>query len=125
MSEEELGIDIRFDVDVIPSLTGDMETISAWDNVKQALWNRLRTYLSSLPAHPEYGSLLLDLVSAPNTEETRALAEYYVRQALMEDPRIAIIQDLEVISLGEDGFRIWAQVTLTTDETGEITLTVR
>lgn len=70
---------------------GDLELASGRENLAQALLNRLHTRRGALAAlgHPGYGSRLHTLAGEPDTRRTRALAEFYVREALTADPRVA------------------------------------
>lgn len=66
------------------------------ENLAQALLNRLHTRRGALTAlgHPAYGSRLHTLAGEPDTRRTRALAEFYVREALAADPRVAEVKSV-------------------------------
>ena len=69
---------------------GDLGTATGRENLAQALLNRLHTRRGALSqlGHPGYGSRLHQLIGEPDTRRTRALAEFYVREALTADPRV-------------------------------------
>jgi len=69
---------------------GDLMLADGRRNLAQALLNRLYTRRGALTqlGHPGYGSRLHQLVGEPDTRRTRALAEFYAREALTADPRV-------------------------------------
>jgi len=76
--------------DVSIERTGDLETIGGRDLMIQAIRHRLLTRkgeLSSL-GHPEYGSLLEEIIGEPNTPDTHRIMETLVRDSLKYEPRI-------------------------------------
>lgn len=75
---------------------GDLGVATGRENLAQAILNRLHTRRGALSGlgHPAYGSRLHTLAGEPDTQRTRALAEFYVREALGADPRVA-----EVVSV--------------------------
>lgn len=81
-------------MDLATAHTGDMETISGKDLMIQAIQQRLATRRGELAhlGHPEYGSLLEEMIGEPNTEDTRAIIETLVRDCLKYEPRIDSIE---------------------------------
>ncbi|HET7233331.1 MAG TPA: hypothetical protein VFJ16_25185 [Longimicrobium sp.] len=79
----------RQGVDLLPA-SGDLQLADGRRNLAQALLNRLYTRRGAIAqlGHPGYGSRLHQLVGEPDTRRTRALAEFYVREALTADPRV-------------------------------------
>jgi phage baseplate assembly protein W len=75
---------------------GDLHLSAGRQNLTQALLNRLYTRRGALTGlgHPEYGSRLHQLIGEPDSRRTRALAEYYVRECLASDPRVAEVVDV-------------------------------
>lgn len=75
---------------------GDLQLASGRPNLAQAILNRLYTRRGALAmlGHPGYGSRLHQLIGEPDTRRTRALAEYYVRECLASDPRVAEVVDV-------------------------------
>jgi phage baseplate assembly protein W len=76
----------------------DLDTISGVDDLVQALKLRLSIARGELArlGHPSYGNrvheLIGELLSRPNLE----LLRRHVRRALLDDPRVASIERLEV-----------------------------
>lgn len=77
---------------------GDLVTVSAEENLRQAIWLRLATPLGELThlGHPDYGSRLQRLIGRLIVPETLSLARAYVREALRREPRIKSIDALTV-----------------------------
>jgi len=69
---------------------GDLATSQGLGNLAQAIVNRLCTRKGELAAlgHPDYGSRLYQLVGELNNTRTRALAELYIRECLVAEPRV-------------------------------------
>jgi phage gp46-like protein len=76
---------------------GDLGLASGRENLAQALLNRLHTRRGALASlgHPAYGSRLHTLAGEPDTRRTRALAEFYVREALAADARVAEVASVD------------------------------
>jgi len=70
------------------SATGDLETVSSLDCLKQDLQDRLDTFPGDLYAHPEWGCNIRMLLGALSTPLNRALAVRYLRLALLDEARI-------------------------------------
>ena len=87
-------LDLGHDLFVMERLaTGqvDLETLTADNNLKQALLLRFLTRRGELEAlgHPIYGSRLFDLLGERNTVGNRNRAKLYVLEALAMEPRVA------------------------------------
>jgi phage baseplate assembly protein W len=78
---------------------GDLVTVTAEENLRQAIWLRLATPMGELTSlgHPDYGSRLLRLIGRLLTQQTISLARAYVREALRREPRIKSIESLSVM----------------------------
>lgn len=72
---------------------GDLGLISGRANLAQAIVNRLLTRQGELTdlGHPDYGSRLYQLIGQPQSRRTHTRAEFYVRESLAAEPRIAEI----------------------------------
>lgn len=77
-------------VDFEATAGGDLRTVSARDNLAQAIINRLLTRKGELAklGHPNYGSRLHLLVGELNNIRLQGLAEIYIREALAAERRI-------------------------------------
>lgn len=78
------------ELDFVRSPQAGLAEVAAADNVQGAVLRRLDTPLGDLPAHPEYGNGLWDLLGEPMTAGwgDRCLAA--VRTCLAQEPRIAV-----------------------------------
>ena len=96
--EEHLGRDILVDADgdLVISPIKDLAQVRYSDNLKQAIVNRLRTQKGELALHPDYGSRLPELVGSPGNEITLGLIKLRVREALLQEPRIQEIDNVNV-----------------------------
>ncbi len=76
----------------------DLETVTAEDNLQQALLLRFLTRRGELEplGHPTYGSRLFDLIGERNTLATRNRAKLYVLAALAMEPRVAEVLSVTV-----------------------------
>ena len=90
MNREYLGKDILFDEegDLVVSSSGDLETVSDLDCLKQDLRNRLETMPGDLYSHPDWGCSIRTMLGALSSNLNRALAVRYLRLAVLDDPRI-------------------------------------
>ena len=90
MNSEYLGKDILFDQegDLVVSATGDLETVTGLECLKQDLRDRLETMPGDLYAHPDWGCRIRLLIGALSTPLNRALAVRYLRLAVLDEHRI-------------------------------------
>lgn len=120
MADEQLGTDILFGSDLGVMATGDLATVSGFSNLAQAIADRLRTVRGSLPEDPEYGSDLFDLISDPDTPAFRALARQIIRDAVVEDPRVARVDSVEVRKAAPDKIEFTVGIMTITGATGTV-----
>ncbi len=94
---EDGELRVRNDLDTRD--TGDLATVDGKKNIIQAIRHRLSTRKGELAelGHPNYGSLLHEMIGQPNTEGTRAIIETLVQDCLMQDPRIDSIQEIHAL----------------------------
>ncbi|MCP3099519.1 DUF2634 domain-containing protein [Myxococcus sp. K15C18031901] len=101
---DELKTDLRLafketgEVDLDWSQDAGAPTVSGKDNLIQALTMRLLVYRGHLDqlGHQRYGSRVADLIGEPLDRANLDLLRRYVRQALMEDPRVDEVTELSV-----------------------------
>jgi len=76
----------------------DFETITALDNLRQALLLRFLTPRGEMEilGHPTYGSRLYELLGELNISRTHNRAKIYVLQALAMEPRVAKVLNVTV-----------------------------
>lgn len=79
-------------------LGGDLEIVGEEDNLAQAILHRLMTEKGELEelGHPDYGSMLNNLLGQPNNEETRSRARALVLECLSQETRIKDILSVNV-----------------------------
>lgn len=109
-NNEILGVDILLDGDFQVNQTGDLYWIAGLNNLEQALVHRIRTILGSLIWHPEYGTIIQNLISKPNTDVLRSIITIELLRTLSEEPRIAKINNLEVKELYIDTILISLEI---------------
>jgi phage gp46-like protein len=92
----------------------DLETLTADNNLKQALLLRFLTRRGELEAlgHPTYGSRLFDLLGERNTIGNRNRAKLYVLEALAMEPRVAEVLRVSVETNRADRSQIDITVSL-------------
>lgn len=78
---------------------GDLATVRAEENLRQAIWLRLATPMGELAhlGHPDFGSRLHKLIGRLITPQVLSLARAYVREALRREPRIRFVEHLGVM----------------------------
>lgn len=103
MEHELLGVDILLNNgDFQANQAGDLTWIAGLDNLEQALVNRIKTVIGALIWHPEYGTIIQNLISKPNTDVLRTIIAIELLRTLSEEPRIDRINNLEVKELYTD-----------------------
>lgn len=87
--------------------TGDIGLATELSNVEQAIRNRLLTRLGTYPTiNTDYGSEIhLCIGEKLNTSLTNKL-EVYIRNCMLEEPRVYDILDLTLNKVGQDTLRI-------------------
>jgi len=88
--EEYLGRDIMLSEtdDVRISSRDDFAKIISYDNLKQAIIDRLKTAQGELTLHANYGSRLHELIGQNGNDYILSLAKMYTKEALLQEPRI-------------------------------------
>jgi phage baseplate assembly protein W len=69
----------------------DFVIVKYEDNLGQAIFSRLRTYVGELTLHLDYGCRLPELIGTNADELTLSLAKQHVKEALLQEPRIKLI----------------------------------
>lgn len=97
-SEIYCGIDFRMNLDtddIEINSKDDFSLIQYYENLKQAIINRLRTKQGELALHPNYGSQLHELIGKVGNSLVLSEAKQYTREALLQEPRINIINSIK------------------------------
>lgn len=77
-------------LDLVRSPQAGLATVSGPDNVQGAVLRRLDTPLGDLPAHPDYGCRIWDLLGEPMVQGWADEFLAAVREALAQEPRINV-----------------------------------
>jgi len=101
--QEFLGRDISLNPrdDIKIGASDDYAIVMGSATLTQAIINRLRTAQGELPLHPLYGSRLPEILGAVPNEQSLMLARMYIRDALLQEPRISSIDSI-ALSWGDD-----------------------
>ena len=82
---------------------GDAGCVESLDNAVQAIKNRIKTRLGTYPTiDDEYGSEIYRIYGEKLTDEKLAEIEIYLRNCLLNEPRVYVIFDLELPKDGID-----------------------
>lgn len=95
----DLRVHFREDGLVDLQLRGrDLDTIDGLDNLVQALRLRLAIACGELArlGHPRFGNRVHELVGEPLSRPNLELLRRHVRRALLDDPRVAGLERLDV-----------------------------
>ena len=95
---------------------GDLATVTAADNITQALAHRLRTLRGELLYHAAYGCLVEMALGLPAGPFSSLMAAAWVQEALADDPRVARVRAVEARVTG-DRIDITATVDTVDDNT--------
>ena len=101
----DLRLEFRNDGLVDLSRRGrDLDTTDDIDNLIQALQMRLLTMQGELRrlGHPRYGSRVSELVGEPMTRQNLERLRRHVQRALRSDPRVKVVQSLQVRPVASD-----------------------
>jgi phage baseplate assembly protein W len=98
MMLEMMGQDIRLNnnYDITLDSNNSFSRIKALENLSQAIINRFLTPKGFFKFYPKYGSYLYRILSKGNTENTLIYAKQVIYEALLQEPRIQNIDDIEV-----------------------------
>lgn len=90
---------------------GSINTASGRESVEQSIRIILGTSKGERVMRPDFGCDLNNLVFAPNNSRTRALAQYYVEDALNKWEHRIIIQDVSVREDLEEETKFHVQIS--------------
>jgi phage baseplate assembly protein W len=90
-----IDLDISSENDLIISPQQDFKTKKYYNNLEQAIINRLRTQQGELLQHPNYGSQLKKLIGQKNNDLILSEIRQFVREALLQEPRINEIKSIQ------------------------------
>lgn len=95
--EEYMGKDIALgdDGDITFGSRNDFAFAEYYDNLKQAIIDRLRTQLGEDELHPNYGSRLYRLIGTKPDDLSLPTAKMHTKEALLQEPRIEEIKEIK------------------------------
>ncbi len=107
---------------------GDIQTVSGKENLVQALTLRLLVDPGEIAClgNPRYGTCIRDLIGEPLHRANLELIRRYVRQAMLQDPRVAEVTRLIVRPLESDpgAVEVLAVVTAVDGEEADVEVTL-
>jgi len=111
----------RVVADISMRRTGDIEIVEGRELMVQAIRNRLLTRKGELAplGHPEYGSLLEDIIGEANTPDTHRVMEILVRDCLRYESRIRNIVSVTAIPSTENRDEVFISVHVELAPEGE------
>lgn len=92
------GIDFRINKetnDMLITSRDDFNLVKYYDNLEQAILSRLRIKQGELTNHPNYGSQLHNLIGLVGNSLVLSEARQYIREALLQEPRINTINSIK------------------------------
>jgi len=90
----EIGVDISSSWNFI---NGDLELVSNFDNMKQAILNRLNTVLGEMDLfYDDYGSALVNMLGLKASEENLEFIRLEIQNCLNSDNRINDNFEIEI-----------------------------
>lgn len=113
---DEVDLDVGMD---------DLEIVSGLGNLVQALRLRLLIDKGELAGlgHPRYGSRIREIIGEPHTHANLELLRRYVRQTLLQDPRVEDVTHV-VITPDTDGEGVVAKFKVIAVTGGEVEVKV-
>lgn len=102
---------------------GDLDLVSGVRNLTQALRHRIIVEKQELAFHPEFGCWVRSLLGSTGGAPSARLAAFYVRSALLEDPRVQSVPTC-VGNLEGDRVMVRATVIPISGQTADLNLVV-
>lgn len=115
--KEYVGQGLSFPLSVTPK--GELALVTGSTDIDQAILLIIETMPGERVMRPGFGCRIWELLFAPNSPETRALAAYHVRQALeFWEPRVTI-DKVDVLS-DNDNAALRIQISYTIKDTHDV-----
>lgn len=86
--EDVFGVDLLLSDGELSGDSGDFATVAGRQNLWQAITIRIRTDPGELLFHPTYGCEARGLVGAGAGPNAAQLAAFFVKEAVLDDPRV-------------------------------------
>jgi phage baseplate assembly protein W len=92
------GKDLAFKTDFVLTATGDIDTLTGLDNLKDALYRRLLTHPGSLVHRPDYGVGIKYFQNAVNSLSKKRDLAIKIKEQFERDPRVKEVKGVSVNS---------------------------
>lgn len=123
-SDDPLGTDIQLDDngDIVPDISGSLETVSDETNVQQALRVGLTTIPDNYLWDDDIGTYLASYVDAPITADLEQEIISIVTETALQDDRIMDVSQVIIDSSHTDTLIIF--VSATVSDEGDMTIPI-
>lgn len=111
-----LGTDISLVDGQVQFVSGDLQSVSGTANLRQALQNRFKTPYGADPYHPTYGNKLLRTLGELSQPHFDTMANLYIKETAMQDPRISDVTNETFTQQGTGGY-ITAKIAINNSKT--------
>lgn len=111
--EEFYKRDFAFKSDFVVTASGDLDTVTGLENLKDALYRRLITHPGSLVHRPNYGVGIKDYQNAPGSLAVQRRLALRIQEQFERDPRVEKVTGVSVNvpdSLKPDLFKVTVRV---------------
>lgn len=97
MIDLDLGTDVKIDGDYTRTATGDLQTITDLENLKEAIYRRFITIPGEVIHRPDYGIGIRRYLNRPCTDANQVEIENAVKLNIMDEPRIEAVNRIKCI----------------------------
>ena len=94
--EQNLLVDLRFEGDLQVTKTGDLDTISGFDNLRQRLYHRLITVPGSLAHRPEYGVGVKEFQNEVGSLDKQRNLAFRIQDQFEQDPGLEKVRSIAI-----------------------------
>lgn len=95
------GIDIKLTAGAFSVSNGGIDVVEGVANLVQTLRTHIAVDKQELMFHPTFGCYVRSLIGRVNNASADQLAAFYVRSALLEDPRVNEVASCVATSVGD------------------------
>ncbi len=121
-AEEIYGLDLAFSNDYQVSASGDMQTISGQNNIREALIRRTVTQPGSLIHRPDYGVGIKDFLNALNSLDNQRELANRIKVQWEQDPRVVEVIGVRLLIEDDTPEKIEIGVRVNLVGLGEVSL---
>ena len=95
------GVDIKLTAGSLSVTDGEIDIVAGVQNLVQTLRTHVVVDKQELGFHPTFGCLVRTLIGNVNRSSADQLAAFYVKSALLEDPRVQEVPSCTATSVGD------------------------